>query len=208
MAKHFEITVGDGQLSWSRKPERIAAEAQLDGIYIVRTSLPEADLGAEATVAAYKSLAGVERAFRTSKDHWRIRPLHVYSEDHVRGHVFLCLLAYFVEWHMRRRLAPLLFQDDDPAAASAQRSTPVEPAEVSERARHQAATKRTPEGLPAHSFPTLLGDLASLVLNQVCLPWQEQAAIAVATKPTAIQRRAFDLLGVDPTRNVSITVTG
>ena len=208
VAKHFEVTVSDGELSWSRKPERIAAEAQLDGIYIVRTSLSEQALGAEATVAAYKSLAGVERAFRTSKDHLRIRPLHVYSEDHVRGHVFLCLLAYYVEWHMRRRLAPLLFQDDDPAAANAQRNTPVEPAEVSERARRKAATKRTPEGFPAHSFPTLLGDLASLVLNQARLPTQAQTAIAIATKPTPLQRRAFDLLGIDPTRNVSITVTG
>ena len=208
VGKHFEITVSDGELSWSRKPERIAAEAQLDGIYIVRTSLPEADLGAEATVAAYKSLAGVERAFRTSKDHLRIRPLHVYSEDHVRGHVFLCMLAYYVEWHMRRRLAPLLFQDEDPAAARAQRSTPVEPAQVSERARRKAATKLTPEGFPAHSFPTLLGDLASLVLNRVRLPTQGQTALAIATQPTALQRRAFDLLGIDPPHDVSITVTG
>ncbi len=208
VGKHFEITVSDGELSWSRKPERIAAEAQLDGIYIVRTSLPEADLGAEATVAAYKSLAGVERAFRTSKDHLRIRPLHVYSEDHVRGHVFLCMLAYYVEWHMRRRLAPLRFQDEDPAAARAQRSTPVEPAQVSERARRKAATKLTPEGFPAHSFPTLLGDLASLVLNRVRLPTQGQTALAIATQPTALQRRAFDLLGIDPPHDVSITVTG
>ncbi len=100
----------------------IAAEARLDGLYAIRTSLP--DLAAEAAVEAYKSLSGVERAFRTSKDHLRIRPIHVYSESHVRGHVFLCMLTYYVEWHMRRRLAPLLFQDDDPAAARAQRDTP------------------------------------------------------------------------------------
>ena len=172
VGKHFEIAVSDEALSWSRQQERIAAEAQLDGIYIVRTSLEEEALGAKAAVEAYKSLAGVERAFRTSKDHLRVRPIHVYSEDHVRGHVFLCMLAYYVEWHMRQRLAPLLFQDDAPAAARARRHTPVEPAEVSERARHKARTKLTPEGFPAHSFPTLLGDLANLVLNRVRLPTQ------------------------------------
>ena len=96
--------MSDGELAWSCKPVRIAAEAQVSGISIVHTSLPE------ATVAACKSLADMERAFRTSNDHLPIRPLHVYSEDHARGHVFLCLLAYYVEWHMRRRLAPLLFQ--------------------------------------------------------------------------------------------------
>ncbi len=133
--------------------------------------------------------------------------LHVYSADHVRGHVFLCMLAYYVEWHMRQRLAPLLFQDDDPAAARAQRDTPVAAAQVSERARGKARSKRTAEGFPAHSFPTLLGDLASLVLNRVRLPTPEQAAITIATKPTRLQRRAFDLLGIDPKQDVSITVT-
>ena len=208
VGKHFEIAVGDRQLDWARKPDRIAAEAQLDGIYIVRTSLEEEALGAEAAVEAYKSLAGVERAFRTSKQHLRIRPLYVDSEDHVRGHVFLCMLAYYVEWHMRRRLAPLLFQDDDPAAARARRDTPVEPAQVSERAQRKADTKTTPEGLPVHSFPTLLGDLANLVLNRVRLPTPAKTAITIATEPTELQRRAFDLLGVDPTQTVSITVTG
>ena len=208
VGKHFEVVVTDEQLSWSRQQERIAAEAQLDGIYIVRTSLAAEDLGAAAAVAAYKSLAGVERAFRTSKDHLRVRPIHIYSEDHVRGHIFLCMLAYYVEWHMRRRLAPLLFQDDDPAAARARRDTPVEPAEVSERAKRKADTKTNPEGFPVHSFPTLLGDLSNLVLNRVSLPTQEKTAITIATEPTKLQRRAFDLLGVDPQRTVSITVTG
>ncbi len=106
-------------------------------------------------MAAYKSLAGVERAFRTSKDHLRVRPLHVYSADHVRGHVFVCMLAYFVEWHMRQRLAPLLFQGDDQATARAQRETPVAAAQVSECARQNARTERTAKGFPAHGFPTL-----------------------------------------------------
>ena len=113
-----------------------------------------------------------------------------------------------VEWHMRQRLAPLLFQDDDPATERVPRDTPVAAAQVSERARDKARTKRTAEGFPAHSFPTLLGDLASLVLNRVRLPTPEQAAIMIATKSTKLQRRAFDLLGIDPQQDVSITVTG
>ena len=208
VGKHFQIAVSDGELSWSRRTERIAAEQQLDGIYVVRTSLAEEELGPAAAVEAYKSLSRVERAFRTSKDHLRIRPLHVYSEDHVRGHVFLCMLAYYVEWHMRRRLAPLLFQDDDPAAARAGRATPVAAAQVSERAQRKAASKATAEGVAVHSFPTLLGDLANLVLNRVSLATQEQTAITIATEPTQLQRRAFELLGVDPQQTVSVTVTG
>ena len=159
-------------------------------------------------MAAYKSLAGVERAFRTSKDHLRVRPLHVYSGDHVRGHVFLCMLAHYVEWHTRQRLAPLLFQDDDQATARAQREAPVAVAQVSECARRKARTKRTAEGFPAHGFPTLLADPANLVLNRLRLPTQDQATITIATQPTRLQRRAFDLPSIDPQQNVSITVTG
>ncbi len=201
--KHFAIDVTADSLAFERNHDSIEAEALLDGLYAIRTSLP--DLAAEE---AYKSLSGVERAFRTSKDHLRVRPIHVYSEDHVRGHVFLCMLAYYVEWHMRRRLAPLLFQDDDPAAARARRDTPVEPAEVSQGAKRKAGTKIKPEGFPVHSFPTLLGDLANLVLNRVSLPTQDKTAITIATEPTKLQRQAFDLLGVDPPQSVSITVTG
>ena len=178
----------------------------MDGLSAIRTSLP--DLAAEAAVEAYKSLSGVERAFRTSKDHVRVRPIHVYSEDHVRGHVLLCMLAYYVEKHMRRRLAPLLFQDDDPAAARAQRDTPVEPARISDRAQRKAATKTTQDGFPAHSFRTLLGDLSSLALNLVVLPTQHKTAITVTTKPTQLQSQAFHLLGVDPNQTVPISVTG
>ncbi len=118
--KHFEIVVTDEELRWSRKQERIAAEARLDGIYVVRTSLAQDALGADAAVAAYKSLARVERAFRSLKTtQLHLRPVYVYSAEHVRGHVFLCMLAYYVEWHLRRKLAPLLFEDAEREAAAA-----------------------------------------------------------------------------------------
>ena len=174
----------------------------------IASSVRHKRLAGEAAMEAYKSLSGVERAFRTSKDHLRVRQIHVYSEDHVRGHVFLCMLAYYVEWHMRRRLALLRFQDDDPAAARAQRHTPVEPARVSDRAKRKADTKLTANGLPAHSFPTLLADLSNLALNQGVLPTQDKTAITVTAKPTQLQSQAFDLLGVDPNQTVPITGTG
>ena len=189
MLKHFAIQVSDDSLTFERTPDSIAAEALLDGLYAIRTSLP--DWAAEAAVEAYKSLAGVERAFRTSKDHLRVRPLHVYSENHVRGHVFLCMLAYYVEWHMRQRLAPLLFQDHDPTAARAQRNTPVEVAKVSPCARRKAPTKTTAEGFSVHSFTTLMTDLASLTLNRASLSTQEQAAITIVTGPTLSSARPW-----------------
>ncbi|MDE0694322.1 MAG: IS1634 family transposase, partial [Boseongicola sp.] len=171
VGKHFEIDVTDGGISWRRLEARIAAEARLDGVYVIRTSLDSASLGPEAAVEDCKSLASVERAFLTMKaSRLRIRPVHVWSEDHVRAHVFLCMLAYHVEWHMRRDLAPILFEDDDREGARAQRNSPVEPARVSESARAKAADKRTPDGLPVHGFTTLLADLATLTLNEVTLP--------------------------------------
>ena len=122
--KHFTIEVTDTQLSWSRKPDSISQEALLDGIYVVRTSLAAERREASAAVAAYKSLARIERAFRSIKTtQLRVRPVYVYGEEHVRGHVFLCLLAYYVEWHLRRKLAPLLFEDAEREAGAARRET-------------------------------------------------------------------------------------
>ena len=153
MEKHFEITVTDGAITWSRRQERIDAEARLDGVYVIRTSLDAEAIGPEAAVEAYKSLAQVERAFRILKaSRLKFRPVHVYSEDHVRAHVFLCVLAFYVEWHLRRRLAPLLFEDDDREGARAQRTSPVAPAKVSESAKLKADTKLTSDGLPVHSL--------------------------------------------------------
>ncbi len=180
MEKHFEIAVTDDGVSWSRREERIAEEARLDGIYVIRTSLDASSLGAEAAVEAYMSLASVERAFLAMKaSRLRIRPVHACSEEHVRAQVFLCVLACHVKWHMRRRLAPLLFEDDDREGARAQRSSPVEKAEVSERAKAKTDTKRTPDGLPGspdHAFPLM-------------------------AKPTERQGRAFELLDIDPAKD-------
>ena len=208
MEKHFEIAVTDDGVSWSRREERVAEEARLDGIYVIRTSLDSASLGAEAAVEAYKSLASVERAFLTMKtSRLRIRPVHVYSEDHVRAHVFLCMLAYHVEWHMRQRLASILFEDDDREGARAQRNSPVEKAEVSKSAKAKADTKRTPDGLPVHSFTTLLSDLGTLMLNHASLPGQPDSRFLLASEPTELQARAFELLGMDPDRDAYISVT-
>ena len=207
--KHFAIEVSDSALRWSRKQDKIAAEARLDGIYVVRTSLPAERLEADAAVAAYKSLARVERAFRSLKtSQLEVRPVYVYAEEHVRGHVFLCMLAYYVEWHLRRKLAPLLFEDADRAAAAAQRESPVEPARVSPAAEAKADTKRTPEGLPVQSLRTLLKHLESLTLNQVTLPGDDRNAFPLLAKPTPLQAKAFALLDVDPEQVVSSKMTG
>ena len=197
--KHFEITVVDDNLTWVRDPAKIAAEAQLDGIYVVRTSLGADAINAHEAVEAYKSLSRVERAFRNLKmARLEVRPVYVYSADHVRAHVFLCALACYVEWHMRRRLAPLLFEDDDPEGARAKRSSPVQKAETSDSAKWKAKTRTTPDGLTVHSMTTLLRDLASLTLNRMALASNPNHEFTVTTEPTVLQSRAFELLNVDP----------
>ncbi len=198
VAKHFEIRVTDHHISWQRRAENIAAEAQLDGVYVIRTSLDASSLAAEQAVAAYKSLSQVEPAFRNLKtSRLKVRPMYVYTTEHVKAHVFLCMLAFHVEWHMRRRLAPLLFQDDQPQVARAQRNSPIEPAEVSPSAKAKASTKKTPGGLPVHSLSTLLADLATLTRNQVSLPSNPDQTFTLLTKPTPLQTRAFKLLEID-----------
>ena len=205
--KHFDITVTDDALTWARNEEKIEAEARLDGIYIVRTSLDEAAIGVGEAVEAYKSLATVERAFRCIKTtRLKVRPVFVYSAEHVRAHVLLCMLAWYVEWHLRRRLAPLLFEDDDRKAARAKRTSPVQQAEVSERARAKADTKTTRDGFPVHSMDTLLADLATVTLNEVTLPGAPQQVFPVMARPTALQHKAFELLEIDPGKLVPSTL--
>ncbi|MDE0305410.1 MAG: hypothetical protein OXI87_11115 [Albidovulum sp.] len=201
--KQFRIEVRDDGVSWSRNRDRIAAEARLDGIYVVRTSLGAGDIGADRAVEACKALSRVERAFRTMKtSRLEVRPVFVYGEERVRAHVFLCMLACYVEWHMRRRLAPILFEDDAPEA------TPVETAEVSGRAKAKAKSKRTADGMPVHSMPTLLADLATLTLNEVELPAIPERPLTIASRPTKLQERAFGLLGIDPSKTVAMQMAG
>src|SRR5271166_6379219 len=198
MAKHYELTIADTGFVWLRKEEAIAAEAQLDGIYAVRTNMPKEALTAEQTVGAYKSLSQVERAFRCLKTlDLEIRPIHHWLAPRVRAHVFLCMLAYYVEFHMRSRLAPILFDDHDRAAAAAERQSIVAPVQRSPAARRKVASRRTDDGLPVHSFRSLLGDLATICLNKITLPSNPKYRFELPTTPTPLQTRAFELLGVD-----------
>ena len=197
MAKHFELDIEEDSFGYRRKPESIAAEAVLDGLYVVRTSLAETQLDAEGAVRAYKRLSAVERAFRSLKTvDLKVRPVFHRTAERVRAHVLLCMLAYYVEWHMRARLKPLLFDDDDPAAAEAARASIVAPAQVSGAAKDKARGKRTANGLPVHSFRTLLGDLATITRNRVVPRVPGAVPFEVLTRPTALQREAFKRLGV------------
>ena len=199
MAKHFELMITDAALNWRRKDEAIAAEAALDGLYVIRTSLPKAQLDGPAAVAAYKSLAHVERAFRSIKTvDLNVRPVFHYSEQRVRAHVFLCMLAYYVEWHMRARLKPMLFDDEHLDEASASRASPVLKAVRSEQAKAKDASKHAEDGLPLHSFRTLLRDLGTLTYNIARTGANPNATIVVASRPTPVQDKAFRLLALSP----------
>ena len=197
MAKHFELDITETAFAYHRKADAIAAEAALDGLYIVRTSVPATELDAEHTVRAYKGLSVVERAFRSLKTvDLKVRPIYHYAGARVRAHVFLCMLAYYVEWHMRQRLKPLLFDDEEPDVAEAARPSVVAPAEVSPSAQDKARRKRTASGEPVHSFRTLLDDLATVANNRVVAPLADAKPFDLITRPTALQRKAFKLLGV------------
>jgi hypothetical protein len=197
MAKHYELAITDTSLAWRRNDAAIAAEARLDGIYVIRTNLPADTLTAEQTVGAYKSLARVERAFRSLKTvDLEIRPVFHWTAPRVRAHVLLCMLAYYVEFHMRQALAPILFDDHDRAAAAAERTSIVAPATRSPAARRKVATRRTDDGLPVHSFRSLLDDLATLCLNKLSLPSNPNYRFDLPTTPTPLQARAFELLGL------------
>ncbi|MFQ5507011.1 MAG: IS1634 family transposase [Planctomycetota bacterium] len=197
MAKHFELTITQDRFHYQRKIENIKDEAALDGIYVIRTDVPRATLSAEDTVRSYKGLSVVERAFRSFKSvDLKVRPIHHRLADRVRAHVFLCMLAYYVEWHMRLVLAPILFDDDDKASAEAHRASVVRPAQRSVKALKKARTKRTEDDLPVHSFHTLLQDLATLVLDRVQPKPPGLPAFDKVTTPTPLQQRALDLLGV------------
>jgi hypothetical protein len=201
MAKHFELTISDDRFGFARKTREITAEAALDGLYVVRTSLPAATLDDVGTVRAYKSLALVERAFRCLKTvDLQIRPIYHWLADRVRAHVFLCMLAYHVEWHLRARLAPMLYDDTDKEAAAAARASIVAKAERSPSAIAKQTTGRTPDGLPVHSLASLLADLATLTRNTMLSALAPEHPFTLTARPTPIQNKAFDLLGLPPAR--------
>ena len=198
MAKHFTITITDDGLTFTRNAPQIAAEAALDGVYVLRTSLEPATLDAAATVKAYKQLAHAERAFRSLKTvDIEVRPIHHRRPDRVRAHVFLCMLSYYVEWHMRQALKPILFDDHDKADADAARTSIVAKAKRSKAADRKARTKRTDDGLPVHSFRSLLGDLATVTCNTMAMLGSPDATFVVYPQFTPVQARAFELLGVN-----------
>ncbi len=199
MAKHLELAITDTSLSWQRRHEAIAQEAALDGLYVIRTSVPAEQLDAAAAVAAYKRLSHVERAFRSIKTvDLHVRPIFHYNAQRVRAHVFLCMLAYYVEWHMRARLKPMLFDDEYLEEASTSRASPVLKAVRSEHAKAKDASKLADDGLPLHSFRTLLQDLGTLAYNVTHTHLNPEAKIVITTRPTPIQAKAFALLGLNP----------
>jgi transposase len=199
MAKHFEITITEDSFTYQRREQAIAAEARLDGLYVIRSNLPKQAMSAEDLVASYKSLAQVERAFRSLKSvDLQIRPVYHWLAPRVRAHLFLCMLAYHVEWHMRERLKPILYADHDKAAAEAERSSIVAPLEPSPAAKRKARRHRTDEGSPLTSLRDLLRHLATLTLNSVITPVNPKYSFTVTATPTDLQRSAFELLGVKP----------
>jgi len=196
MAKHFRLSIGDGAFSWARREDAIEREAALDGIYVIRTSQTQQEMSAPDAVRKYKSLAVVERAFRCFKGvDLLVRPIHHHTEDHVRAHIFLCMLAYYVEWHMLEALAPLLFHDEELKTDRARRD-PVAPAMPSQTVRTKKATRTTKDGLPLHSFLTLLAELATRCRNTARLKSDGSPTFQIVTEPTPLQARAFELLGL------------
>jgi len=197
MGKHFQLRIEEDSFHYQRKTANIEREENLDGIYVIRTSVKKEVLSSQQVVASYKSLSGVERAFRSLKTvDLQVRPIHHRLPDRVRAHILLCMLAYYVEWHMRQLLAPILFDDDDRAQAQAARASIVAPAQRSASAKLKALTKQTADGLKVHSFQTLMGDLATIVKNKIQPTDQNFVAFDMLTEPTVIQQRALDLLGV------------
>jgi transposase len=199
VGKHFELTIADDRFAYRRKISSIEEEAALDGIYVIRSSVTSETLSAEDIVLSYKRLAQVERAFRSLKTvDLKVRPIYHRLADRVRAHIFICMLAYYVEWHMRRALAPMLFDDDDKSAAAQKRPSPVAKARRSANAERKAHSKLKSDGTPVHSFQTLLNDLATVVKNRIRPKDDSAESFNILTTPTPLQKQAFDLLHVSP----------
>jgi transposase len=196
VGKLFSLEIAQNTFRYARNLARIEQESALDGFYVIRTSVPRAELSAPAAVRAYKRLSKIERAFRSIKTvDLRVRPVFHWTENRVRAHIFICMLAYYVEWHMQRAWAPLLFTDEEVDAVNARRS-PVKPAIRSAAGRWKDSTKTALDGLPVHSFRTLLADLESVARNRMCSTTSKGEAFNLLTQPTARQAEAFRLLGV------------
>lgn len=199
MQKHFILEITEDSFSCRRNEEKIAREAALDGIYVVRTSVPKDALGPQSTVRAYKDLSKVERAFRCLKTiDLKVRPIYHRHPNRVRAHVFLCTLAYYVEWHMRGKLAPILFDDEDKELAESVRESIVAPRERSPTAKAKDLTKQTADGMPVGSFRALLKDLGTLCKNRLRSKGEKACEFYMLTRPTDRQRQAFELLGASP----------
>ncbi len=199
MAKHFELTIAERSFSFARRAEPIAREAALDGIYVVRAKVADESLSATQLVERYKDLSLVENAFRSIKTvDLKVRPIHHRGAERVRTHIFLCMLAYYVEWHMRAALKSVLFDEDDHEAARAARTDAVDPKEPSPSAEAKARTKRTPDGLPVHSFQTLLSDLATITRNTIVPAIEGAPGWSQDTEPTALQLKILTLLKNHP----------
>jgi hypothetical protein len=201
MAKHFAVEIAERHFAFRRRAEQIAQEARLDGIYVIRTSVPAEQLAADEAVQAYKDLARVERAFRSLKTvDLEIRPIRHWTAPRVRAHVFLCMLAYHVEWHLRDALAPLLFHDTELAAARAERPSTVARTEPSEAAKAKKATKRSADGQPVAGFAGLMAHLGTLTRNTMSVALRATHRFTLHAKPTPLQQAAFTLLAIDPMR--------
>ena len=195
MAKHFDLNITDDRFTFARNTAKIDAEAALDGVYVVRTTVTEAVLDQTATVTAYKQLSTAERAFRSLKTvDLEVRPIYHRRADRVRAHVFLCMLAYYVEWHMRQKLKSILFDDHDKAAADAARPSVVAKAERSAAAQRKARNRCTDDGLPVHSLRSLLADLATVTRNVMAMDGAPEASFVLYPQLTPVQDRAFQLL--------------
>jgi len=195
--KHFTWEITENSFSYQRNVEKIQKEARLDGLYVIRTSVGKEILDTNEAVRAYKDLSKVERAFRSLKTvDLKVRPIFHRLPRRVRCHVFLCMLAYYVEWHMRSALAPILFDDHEKEEAYRLRQSIVAPSHISPAAKEKALLKRTEDGLPVHSFQSLLSDLATIAKNRLRYTNIQGADFYITTTPTASQRHALDLLDV------------
>jgi transposase len=197
VGKHFAVIIEDGAFSFSRKEETIRRESELDGIYVIRTSEPAERISAEDTVRSYKRLEQVETAIRCMKGvDLLVRPIYHRTVDHVRAHIFLCMLAYYVEYHMRKALAPLLF-DDEELDERRKRRDPVKPARPSASAKRKKTVRLSSDGLEVHSFQTLLAELATLSRNRCRVKSDPDGPTFYGlTESTPLQKRAFQLLGL------------